>query len=141
MAGAGLLGTLGAVAGAVTTAGTLSPILAGTGFAIGGAAGALIGAIVELSAPKEGSAGGPGAGKDFTQKVKDQARTESDNTCVFCGTTTTREPGPDQSNIDHAVPKSKGGNRSPENAQNTCRDCNLDKATETTQEYLRRLEP
>jgi RHS repeat-associated protein len=136
LAGAALGGTLGTALGSVTTAGLAIPLTTGTGMVVGGALGALVGAIVELASPKEGSSGGPGAGKDFTQKVKDEARAESDNTCVFCGKATTREPGPDQSNIDHAVPKSRGGNRTPENAQNTCRDCNLDKSTKTTQEYL-----
>ena len=31
------------------------------------------------------------------------------------------------------------GNNTLENAQNTCRDCNLDKATQTTTEYLEKL--
>ncbi|MBA2303959.1 MAG: HNH endonuclease [Acidobacteria bacterium] len=46
---------------------------------------------------------------------------------MFCGDKTNREPGSKPSNIDHAVPKKQGGNNSPENAQNTCRDCNLKK--------------
>jgi RHS repeat-associated protein len=77
---------------------------------------------------KAGEAGGPGAGKAFPKSVKDAARAESKNTCVFCGTPTTRTPGPNQSN--------RGGNNTMENAQNTCRTCNLDKSAQTTQEYL-----
>ncbi len=86
--------------------------------------------------PKIGSAGGPGAGKNFSQGVKNAARSESNNTCVFCGTETTRTPSPTQSNIDHAIPKSRGGNNLLDNAQNTCRDCNLQKGTQTTEEFL-----
>ena len=85
--------------------------------------------------PKKGSAGGPGSGKNFSEKVKNMAREESDNTCVFCGTKTSREAGSDQSNIDHAIPKVKGGNNTMENAQNTCRACNLQKGTRTTEEF------
>ncbi len=89
--------------------------------------------------PKVGSAGGPGAGKGFSESVKDAARAESRD-CVFCGQPTVRSktPQPDRSNIDHAVPKSRGGNNSIDNAQNTCQTCNLDKATQTTEEYLKK---
>ncbi|MCP5335132.1 MAG: HNH endonuclease [Oceanospirillaceae bacterium] len=38
--------------------------------------------------------------------------------------------------MDHADPKSRGGNNTLDNAQNTCQTCNLDKGTKTTQEYL-----
>lgn len=85
--------------------------------------------------PKIGESGGPGAGKRFPQKVQDAARAESENTCVFCGDNTVRTPGPKQSNIDHAIPKSRGGNNSINNAQNTCRDCNLQKGAKTTEEF------
>ncbi|MBI3805079.1 MAG: HNH endonuclease [Nitrospirae bacterium] len=88
--------------------------------------------------PKAGSSGGPGSSQRFPESIKDQARQESDNRCVFCGVETTREPGPNQSNIDHADPASRGGNNTVDNAQNTCRTCNLDKRTSTTEEYLKR---
>jgi RHS repeat-associated protein len=87
--------------------------------------------------PKVGKAGGPGSGKRFPENVKDAARAESDNKCVFCGRPTTREPGPNQSNIDHAEARSRGGTNTFENAQNTCRTCNLDKADRSTTEFLR----
>ncbi len=87
--------------------------------------------------PKVGKAGGPGSGKRFPESVKDTARAESDNKCVFCGRPTTREPGPNQSNIDHAEARSRGGTNTFENAQNTCRTCNLDKADRSTTEFLR----
>ncbi len=86
--------------------------------------------------PKPGSAGGPGAGKRFSDVTKDAARAESPN-CVFCETTTVRGHGPTQSTIDHAIPKSRGGNNTLANAQNTCRNCNLTKGTKTTEEFLK----
>lgn len=89
--------------------------------------------------PKVGSAGGPGAGKRFAETTKDTAETEAGRRCVFCGRETTRAPGGTQRNTDHAIPKSRGGNNTLDNAQNTCRDCNLDKGMQTTQEYLERL--
>lgn len=85
---------------------------------------------------KAGSGGGPGAGKAFSESTKDAARAESNDTCVFCGRKTTREPGPSQSQIDHSIPKYRNGNNSLDNAQNTCRSCNLDKRAQTSQEYI-----
>src|SRR5512133_2237224 len=87
--------------------------------------------------PKVGSSGGPGAGKRFSKKTQDAAEKQADSKCVFCGRETTRKPGPTQRNTDHAQPKSRGGNNTVDNAQNTCRDCNLDKRARTTEEYLR----
>ncbi|MEO7329303.1 MAG: FG-GAP-like repeat-containing protein, partial [Minicystis sp.] len=87
--------------------------------------------------PKAGQVGGDGAGKGFPSKVKDQARAESGNTCVFCGKKTTNKPGPGKSEIDHAIPKVRGGNNTPENAQNTCRTCNRSKGTSTSEEFVR----
>jgi hypothetical protein len=90
--------------------------------------------------PKPGSSGGPGAGKPFAQSVKNAAAQQANNTCVFCGVPTTKTPGPTQQNTDHSDPKSRGGNNTLDNAQNTCRDCNQDKKTMTTQEYQDELE-
>lgn len=83
-----------------------------------------------------GSSGGPGAGKQFSNAVKDAAEANAGGNCVFCGVKTTRERGPTQRNTDHADPKSRGGNNTLQNAQNTCRTCNQQKGTMTTQEYL-----
>ena len=88
--------------------------------------------------PKAGSVGGKGAKKAFSPKVKVQARNESNDTCVLCGTKTTREPGPTRSEIDHSIPKPRGGNNTIENAQNTCRTCNRSKGAKTTEEFLNR---
>jgi RHS repeat-associated protein len=108
--------------------------------ASGACASAVTAAIVtQVAKPKLGSKGGPGAGKNFSEKTKDAARTESGNTCVFCGKTTIRSKTshPDRSNIDHAKSKKNGGNNTLDNAQNTCQTCNLDKGALDTSEYLK----
>ncbi len=87
-------------------------------------------------APKSGTSGGKEAGKRFPQEVKDAAEKEADGKCVFCGQATTRETGPQQRNTDHAVPKSRDGTATLDNAQNTCRTCNLEKGAKTTEEFL-----
>ncbi len=110
----------------------------------GGVVGCLTGGLLKRPVanrpppPKPGSSGGPGAGKPFPKKVQDAARQESGDRCVFCGDKTIRspKPHPKRSNIDHANPKSRGGNNTQGNAQNTCQTCNLDKGARTTQEYL-----
>jgi len=91
--------------------------------------------------PKLGSSGGPGEGKPFSTVTQDAARAEASSKCVFCGVQTIRSktPHPQRSNIDHAIPKSRGGNNTLDNAQNTCQTCNFDKRTQTTEEYLKRL--
>jgi RHS repeat-associated protein len=157
-AAAAVGGTALTLLGAGGEAGGFALDLTGAGAAIGvpvnivsagviaeGATAAGLG-IVNLSmndlgspgGPKVGSAGGPGAGKDFSKGTKDAARADSPN-CVFCGKETTRQPGPNQSNIDHAISKVRGGNNTPPNAQNTCRTCNLQKYVKTTLEYLEGL--
>ena len=88
-------------------------------------------------APKAGSAEGEGSGKRFQESVKEGEKEASDNTCRLCGTKTTEESGPKRSEIDHAIPRSRGGDNSPENAQNTCRTCNRQKGSKTTDEYLK----
>jgi hypothetical protein len=88
-----------------------------------------------VSGPKPGSATPQGAGKAFPESVKERARQESSGRCVFCGKETTLEPGPDRSEIDHSIPKSRGGDNSPANAQNTCRTCNRQKGAKTSQEF------
>jgi uncharacterized protein RhaS with RHS repeats len=104
--------------------------------------GPVLAAVLSRGGPKAGSAGGPGTGRGFSRSTQNAARAESGNTCVFCGqpTVRSRTPAPNRSNIDHAVPRSRGGNNSLANAQNTCQTCNLLKRTATTEEHLRRLQ-
>jgi HNH endonuclease len=98
----------------------------------------LVNGTARAASPKPGAAGGAGAGKRFPESVGASAKTEASNTCVFCGQPTVRSktPQPNRSNIDHAIPKSRNGTNTLENAQNTCQACNLEKSNRTTGEYL-----
>lgn len=130
--------TVGAVAPVAADA-MLEGVAQSSTMAVGGPGKNVASATAKV-APKVGSAGGPGAGKAFSEATEDAARAASGNKCVFCGTNTVRSASPqaNRSNIDHAIPKSRGGNNTAGNAQNTCQNCNLQKATKTTEEYLQR---
>lgn len=89
--------------------------------------------------PKTGSAGGPGAGKPFSKSVKNEAKTQANGKCVLCGDKTDTGPRGKKGNTDHAIPKSKGGNNTIDNAQHTCANCNqVEKRTMTTEEFLKK---
>jgi RHS repeat-associated protein len=82
------------------------------------------GKFSQLAPPpiKPGAAGGPTAGKQFPPAIKAQAEAENPlKMCVFC-----RRPGT-ASHVDHAIPASKGGNATIENAQLACPFCNQSK--------------
>jgi hypothetical protein len=71
---------------------------------------------------KFGTRGGPKAGKAFGKGVKEEAFAEdSTKTCVFCQRQGTG------SQVDHAYPKSLGGDAEIGNAQLACRHCNPSK--------------
>ncbi|WP_309894920.1 HNH endonuclease signature motif containing protein [Archangium sp.] len=89
---------------------------------------------------------GPGiAGKQkgtrFTQKKKEivkqdnSNRNEGKNRCESCGVETVPAqqhkkgvtPPDNETQVDHVVPKAKGGKGEPDNGQVLCRDCNLKK--------------
>jgi RHS repeat-associated protein len=85
-------------------------------------------------APKKGETGGPGAGKEFSDKTKAQAVEENkaanngEAKCVFCNDKV--DKGTDNKmNIDHAKAQSKNGNNSSNNANVTCEYCNKSKGT------------
>jgi hypothetical protein len=82
-----------------------------------------------------GSAGGPGAGARFPRALNEQNRQQNPN-CYLCDRPTTDQPGPDQYNGDHIVPRAQGGNNSPDNLGTTCRTCNLQKGNQTPQQYV-----
>lgn len=98
-------------------------------------------AQAELGFPdvKFGSAGGETAGKKFSDTTRAQAYAESKGKCVFCGSQTTKTPGPLKSNADHSIPRVQGGNATPANAQNTCRTCNLQKGAQTSAQFIEQI--
>jgi hypothetical protein len=122
--------------------GTIIGGVLGAGAAI--ATGILVNEIVDLAedfvrreGDPQGSAGGPGAGRPFSEGTRDAVRDASGNTCAYCSQETTRdpEPTPSRSHVDHVTPKAQGGNNTPENAVNTCQTCNLNKGNRTPQQW------
>lgn len=88
------------------------------------------GQIGEPNGPKPGSAGGPSAGRRATPSERKQVLSENNGKCVFCGK--------DATEADHAFPRSRGGDRTPENRQPTCTSCNRSKGAQTLEEFLRK---
>jgi RHS repeat-associated protein len=98
-----------------------------------------------VDASRAGVAGGERAGKAFTPGGKAKIDAENAaahggvNVCEGCGTevvpgqksTTGVTPPSNERQRDHIIPKSKGGDGSPENGQILCRGCNLEKSDKT----------
>ncbi|WP_431206393.1 HNH endonuclease [Bradyrhizobium betae] len=76
---------------------------------------------------------GANAGKDFPRSFGNEG--PETPPCFYCGTETTRKPGPNQFNREHNIPKVQGGNNSPENYLPSCRDCNLNKGGRSADEW------
>lgn len=79
------------------------------------------GAEDALSALGEGAADGDATGKVFPSSRRQAALDENPNTCVYCRIHT------DSPQVDHIVPRARGGNATVENAQTTCPWCNTSK--------------
>lgn len=80
-----------------------------------------VAAKAEVPLIKAGSAGGETAGKAFPQAVKDAALAENPSNCVYCRMET------DAPQVDHVIPRVRGGNATLDNAQTTCGWCNPSK--------------
>ena len=76
----------------------------------------------DVSLIKPGAANGPTATQAFPKRVKDAAKAENPTaTCVYCrmeGTAT---------QVDHAIPRARGGDATLDNAQLACPHCNASK--------------
>src|SRR6185295_3104447 len=71
---------------------------------------------------KPGSAFGPTAGQRFSESVRAAAKAENPTaTCVFCQRAGTAKQ------VDHAIPRARGGNATLDNAQMACEHCNPSK--------------
>jgi 5-methylcytosine-specific restriction endonuclease McrA len=74
---------------------------------------------------KEGAAGGTTAGRARAgAEVRRQELEDSGGLCRHCGRITSQEEGPARQQFDHEIPKSRGGNTSYENINNSCARCN-----------------
>ncbi len=81
-------------------------------------------------------------GTRFTQKDKtvvkqdNASRNEGKNRCENCGVETVQAqqhkkgitPPKDETQVDHIIPKAKGGPSEPDNGQILCRECNIKKS-------------
>ena len=89
-----------------------------------------------------------GQGKNFTPGQKKDAIEKNVDvngqpTCVNCGTETVPPrqnkkgvtPPGNETQIDHRVPKAQGGTNDPSNADLLCRDCNLQKGSQSPQDF------
>jgi len=86
----------------------------------------------------KGAAHGERAYKRFTQKGKQDVKTDNarkhggENHCEDCGVQTAPSqqsqkgvtPPKNETQVDHVIPRAKGGDGSPDNGQVLCRDCN-----------------
>jgi filamentous hemagglutinin len=71
---------------------------------------------------KPGATGGSSAGKLFSDKIKERAYQEDPTTtCVYCGRVGSG------TQVDHAIPRARGGNAEIANAQLACPHCNASK--------------
>lgn len=70
---------------------------------------------------KPGSAGGTTKGKKFPESVRQEELKNNPSTCVYCRMET------DNPQIDHVIPRSRGGDATIDNAQTTCPHCNASK--------------
>jgi len=102
--------------------GGLACELAGKGGVRSGGGGGSGVAGGSSAAVKPGSAGGATAGQRFPEPVRNAAKAENPTaTCVYCkmeGTAT---------QVDHAIPRARGGNATLDNAQLACPHCNASK--------------
>ena len=82
-----------------------------------------------------GETGGDRAGKPFTPKVREMLRGPEGGPCRYCGRSTTRQPGPRQSQGEHVVPKAQGGSGGPGNGVRACQTCNGQKGNRTPEQW------
>ncbi len=92
--------------------------------------------------PSKGTSNGERAYMRFTPKgkreVKDEnaRKHEGENQCENCGVTTVEAqksqkgvtPPTNETQVDHVIPKAKGGDGAPSNGQVLCRECNNEKS-------------
>jgi hypothetical protein len=89
-----------------------------------------------------GGLAGKRPGMPFTKsgksvvKQKNAAKNDGTNRCENCGNETVPAqqhkkgvtPPNNETQVDHVIPKAKGGDGEPENGQVLCRECNIEKS-------------
>ncbi len=136
--GTGIVGGSGVATAA--SLGTLTPATAVT--ATGGAALATYGGAITAKALSSVNSQGENKGSNFSQKEKAKVINDNKNknsgktACENCGNETIKaekskkgiSPPKNETQVDHIIPKSKGGPGKYENGQVLCRDCNRQKS-------------
>lgn len=93
-------------------------------------------------APRDRVLAGKRAGMPFTKKGKAMVKKENaekndgKNRCKSCGAETVPAkqhqqgvtPPKNEAQVDHVIPRAKGGDGGPDNGQVLCRDCNIKKS-------------
>ena len=101
-----------------------------------------MGPAAHLWALPSDAVAGKGPGSRFTQKDKDAvkqdnaSRNEGKNRCANCGVETVPgeqhkkgvTPPKNETQVDHVIPRAKGGPGDPDNGQVLCRECNIEKS-------------
>ena len=64
------------------------------------------------------------------ENVKMYVRARDNYTCQYCG-----EEHPGDLEVDHIVPRSRGGSNRPDNLVAACHECNREKGNQTVEEY------
>lgn len=73
--------------------------------------------------------------RPLTARVRER-QWGTEHHCWYCGVVL----GPGTYNVEHQVPRSRGGTDDPANLVPSCRTCNAEKATKTVDEYRSTLE-
>jgi 5-methylcytosine-specific restriction endonuclease McrA len=101
-----------------------------------------MGPAAHLWALPSDAVAGKRPGSRFTQKDKDAvkqdnaSRNEGKNRCENCGVETVPgeqhkkgvTPPKNETQVDHVIPRAKGGPGDPDNGQVLCRECNIEKS-------------
>lgn len=87
--------------------------------------------LTPLEELPKGSRGDPGARKPFSRSLREQEPPP----CTYCRRPTMHEPGPDQLQGDHVIPRAHGGNNDPTNRVPSCRTCNIQKKDRTPEQW------
>jgi RHS repeat-associated protein len=88
--------------------------------------------------PVKTSSGGPGAGKGFKPRTPESKASVEGKPCTYCGKPMTSKPGqPNSAQQDHGKARSKGGDNSSNNNNDSCAQCNQSKGAKDVWEWVK----